>query len=149
MTHHDWPLVRKGNTDDDAIGNVTIVQHLLNAHDAGMQVDGIFGDQTDAAVRNFQQSRGLGVDGIVGNQTWPALVVQVSLGSRGHAVRALQSAFPNWTSTGSSASRPIRPCGSSRRCSGWPWTASWGRGRGTPWWCPSPSSAGAALGLRW
>jgi len=30
----------------------------------------------------------------VGNQTWPTLIIEVFEGSRGDAVRAVQSAFP-------------------------------------------------------
>ncbi|MDQ3573329.1 MAG: peptidoglycan-binding protein [Actinomycetota bacterium] len=94
MPQSDWPIVRQGHSDNDAFGAVTIIQHLLNYHGGSMDVDGVFGPQTDATVRDFERSRNLTVDGIVGNQTWEALVVQVANGSRGDAVKAVQSAFP-------------------------------------------------------
>ena len=53
---------------------VKAVETLLNAHGLDIEVDGDFGNETEDAVKSFQQSKGLLVDGIVGPQTWPALV---------------------------------------------------------------------------
>lgn len=49
------------------------LQTLLNARGRSLNVDGDFGPATEAAVRAFQEQRGLTVDGIVGKQTWAAL----------------------------------------------------------------------------
>jgi len=49
---------------------VKILQKLLG----GLVVDGIFGKNTDAKVREFQKSKGLVVDGIVGKNTRRTLV---------------------------------------------------------------------------
>jgi peptidoglycan hydrolase-like protein with peptidoglycan-binding domain len=81
-----WPLVRRGQR----IFPVRPLQQLLRARNHPVGVDGIFGPQTESAVKAFQRSRGLAVDGIVGPQTWQRLVVQVKRGSRGDAVRAVQ-----------------------------------------------------------
>jgi peptidoglycan hydrolase-like protein with peptidoglycan-binding domain len=46
---------------------------LLQQALGGITVDGVFGPQTEEAVRSFQSSRGLAVDGVVGAQTGAAL----------------------------------------------------------------------------
>src|SRR5215208_6030641 len=54
-------------------GLVLEVQRKLH-----VTADGIFGPQTDAAVRRYQLSAGLDVDGIVGPNTWSSLFAQAS-----------------------------------------------------------------------
>nr|WP_316613905.1 N-acetylmuramoyl-L-alanine amidase [uncultured Ruminococcus sp.] len=54
---------------------VKTVQLLLNAmHYGDLEVDGIFGNATDQAVKKFQRSRNLDQDGIVGRDTWRYLL---------------------------------------------------------------------------
>jgi len=60
-------------TQYETDGCVTELQTLLNIHNAGIGVDGQFGPQTLAAVRQFQSEAGIGVDGQVGPQTKAAL----------------------------------------------------------------------------
>ena len=66
----DRRTIRFGSKGDD----VKELQELLN--DAGYNSgtpDGVFGQHTLLAVKNFQGSRGLVADGIVGQKTWAAL----------------------------------------------------------------------------
>jgi peptidoglycan hydrolase-like protein with peptidoglycan-binding domain len=84
-----WPLVRQG----DQHHPVETLQYLLRARGHVLTVDGIFGSKTDAAVRAFQQQKGLAVDGIVGPATWSALIITVRPGSQGDAVRGVQQEF--------------------------------------------------------
>jgi len=53
--------------------HVAAVQQRLRAYGYSVKVDGIFGPQTERAVRHFQRVNGLYVDGIVGKQTQRAL----------------------------------------------------------------------------
>ena len=49
-------------------------RNLRNGH--SLNVDGIFGQQTQSWVRGFQQAEGFKADGIVGPLTWQALVTE-------------------------------------------------------------------------
>ena len=82
-----WPLVETGSTGE----NVKTVQYLLDAGGATLVVDGDFGPLTKAAVESYQSAHGLTADGIVGPLTWPQLIMAVSTGSNGDAVKAVQS----------------------------------------------------------
>ena len=48
--------------------SVTLIQHAL-----GIKADGVFGAQTEEAVKAWQSSHGLDPDGIVGSLTWATL----------------------------------------------------------------------------
>jgi len=91
-----WPIEREGHPSPGnlAVEPIRTVQYLLRQHgSANVAADGIFGPKTAAGVRDFQTAHGLAVDGVVGNQTWSALIVQVAVGSKGEAVRGVQSEF--------------------------------------------------------
>lgn len=53
--------------------DVTELQKLLNNNGYSLDVDGVFGNNTQAAVKDYQQKNNLTVDGIVGENTWGAL----------------------------------------------------------------------------
>jgi peptidoglycan hydrolase-like protein with peptidoglycan-binding domain len=61
MSHSE---LYKGDVNDE----VKMLQNIL-----GINADGIFGDQTEAAVIKFQSENNLDADGIVGAMTWAAL----------------------------------------------------------------------------
>ncbi len=54
--------------------SVSNLQSILNKKGYSLQVDGIFGSKTQAAVRDYQKKNSLSVDGIVGNKTWASLM---------------------------------------------------------------------------
>ncbi len=51
----------------------TDIQNALNKQGYKLDVDGIIGPKTTAAIKDYQQKNGLAVDGIVGDKTWGAL----------------------------------------------------------------------------
>lgn len=54
-----------------AKGNITrLIQERLNSVGFSLSTDGIFGGNTENAVKVFQKNRGLEQDGIVGRNTW-------------------------------------------------------------------------------
>ena len=63
--------VQSGDSGED----VVLVQEALIAAGYEVAVDGVFGRETDAAVRAFQSDEGLVVDGVVGEETGTALGV--------------------------------------------------------------------------
>ena len=89
MPHQNsWPNVGPQNVPGPTIETL---QHLLRAHGHDVVVDGVYGPQTGGALEKHQADNGLTVDGIAGNETWPTLIVTVSQGSTGDAVRGAQS----------------------------------------------------------
>ena len=88
------PVLQKGSTDPA----VRDLQEALKAlgQNPG-PIDGVFGAQTEAAVRAFQQASGITVDGVVGTITWRNIdntdlsEPELRNGSTGLPVRRLQS----------------------------------------------------------
>lgn len=61
--------LRTGATGDE----VLTLQDLLNQWGFVCSPSGVFDENTEKAVRNFQQAQGLSADGIVGKRTWDIL----------------------------------------------------------------------------
>ena len=67
------PTLRRGSTGD----MVEELQALLNAiYGANLDVDGVFGTNTELAVKAFQKAKSLTADGVVGPKTWAALGIK-------------------------------------------------------------------------
>lgn len=68
----DRPTLRKGDRGE----YVTLLQTMLinKGYSCGSKgADGIFGNDTEKAVKRFQEASGLVSDGVVGKNTWAAL----------------------------------------------------------------------------
>lgn len=62
--------VRKG-----AQGNLTrIIQCCLLIFRCDVSLDGIFGEKTESAVKEFQSAKGISIDGVVGINTWTKML---------------------------------------------------------------------------
>jgi len=70
-------------------------------------VDGVFGADTLAAVRDLQSRMGIAVDGIAGPDTWVALRQAVANGLPYAAVPTTQTADPATPDANGEASEPV------------------------------------------
>ena len=76
------PILRKGqHSGEPPVERLQFMLNFVKGTD-DLDVDGIFGPKTEAAVRDFQQGENLSVDGIVGRQTWTTLLRHWLLFSR-------------------------------------------------------------------
>ena len=92
MPNPGQPLIRRG---DQGTAVFRAQRALRRTPDLSVDLDGDFGPDTEAAVRRFQEGAGLDVDGIVGDDTWAALpnggpMPLLKAGSKGDVVRDLQ-----------------------------------------------------------
>lgn len=90
------PTLQAGSTGADVkrLQRILVMIKLLDY----TGIDGVFGGQTESAVKAFQQSNGLAVDGIAGPMTWQALPAdpdtpELANGSTGSEVSAMQQAL--------------------------------------------------------
>ncbi len=100
MPNPGQPTIRLGDR-----GNVVrrLRRALRRTPNLALPVDGVFGAELEAAVRDFQESAGFAVDGVVGPLTWNALPNGAPMpvlrpGSSGEVVRALQTLLTNGAS---------------------------------------------------
>jgi hypothetical protein len=74
----DKPTLRKGDRGEYVtLMQTELIQKGYSCGDTG--ADGVFGTQTEKAVKRFQKDNGLLEDGICGKQTWNALSEQTIL----------------------------------------------------------------------
>lgn len=71
-TPGEKPTLRKGDRGAYVtLAQTKLIQQGFSCGNSG--ADGIFGSDTQYAVKKFQQAHGLDVDGIIGKKTWAAL----------------------------------------------------------------------------
>jgi peptidoglycan hydrolase-like protein with peptidoglycan-binding domain len=109
MPNPGQPTIHPGATGDAVRRAQRAVRRTPNL---GIVVDGIFGPNTEAAIKDFQGGAGLVVDGIVGPATWHALpnggpMPVPSEGSHGPVVHSLQSLLHNGAAEWGTGPGPI------------------------------------------
>lgn len=85
-------LIGYGSSGD----SVTELQNKLRAAGYNISADGVFGNETKAAVEAYQKANGLGVDGIVGSQTGGSLGLSGYSGGTA-STASNSSGIPLWT----------------------------------------------------
>jgi peptidoglycan hydrolase-like protein with peptidoglycan-binding domain len=110
MANPNQPTIAVG-AQGDAVKRLQ--RGLRRTPDPSVIVDGVFGPQTQAKVKDFQSGSGLTADGTVGPQTWAALpdgrpMPVLQEGSRGAAVKSLQDVL----TTGAPGEWNTKPGGS-------------------------------------
>jgi peptidoglycan hydrolase-like protein with peptidoglycan-binding domain len=83
-----WPIIRTSDTGTA----VRALEHLLRLHGADLEADGLFGPDTEAAVKGFQAANDLDDDGLAGPKTLAALVVLVRPGDKDDKAEAVTAA---------------------------------------------------------
>lgn len=73
--------------------DVKTLQELLNQNGYSLDVDGVFGSKTQAAVKDYQTKNKLAVDGIAGNETWGTLTGGKSSTGSGSQAGAADMSF--------------------------------------------------------
>ena len=82
---------------------VKLLQTLLNQNGANLEVDGVFGSKTEAAVKDYQTKNNLAVDGMVGPETSGSLTGGSSAGSTGNKGNAGSTGSTGSSGGGASA----------------------------------------------
>jgi peptidoglycan hydrolase-like protein with peptidoglycan-binding domain len=72
----------RDDTSPELKGDVRALQQALNTQGSALLADGVFGPETEAAVRRFQRAHGLLDHGVVGPLTWTALDTSPSLSAK-------------------------------------------------------------------
>lgn len=82
---------------------VRMVQAQLNDEGFNLLVDGVYGSQTENAVRAFQEREGLTVDGVAGPRTMNALDIEATVPMTYDEIHAAYTNMTGTTYSGSSA----------------------------------------------